>query len=84
MRRLPDGTIDFIGRNDGQVKIRGFRIELSEVESVIRMFEGIKDATVQSFDSPHGIHKEQKTGVYGSFGIRTYPCDTVKSEPEGK
>ena len=54
VRRLPDGTIDFIGRNDGQVKIRGFRIELSEVESVIRMFEGIKDATVQAFDSPSG------------------------------
>ena len=54
VRRLPDGTIDFIGRNDGQVKIRGFRIELSEVESVIRMYEGIKDATVQAFDSPSG------------------------------
>ena len=54
VRRLPDGTIDFIGRNDGQVKIRGFRIELSEVEGVIRMYEGIKDATVQAFDSPSG------------------------------
>ncbi len=54
VRRLPDGSIDFIGRNDGQVKIRGFRIELSEVESVIRMYEGIKDATVQAFDSPSG------------------------------
>jgi len=28
-----DGTIDFIGRNDGQVKVRGFRVEIGEVEA---------------------------------------------------
>ena len=54
VRMLPDGTIDFVGRNDGQVKIRGFRIELSEVEQIIRRFEGIKDATVQAFDEAGG------------------------------
>ena len=54
VRMLPDGVVDFIGRNDGQVKIRGFRIELSEVESIIRKFEGIKDATVQAFDEQGG------------------------------
>ena len=54
VRWLPNGTIDFIGRNDGQVKIRGFRIELTEVEGIIRMFEGIRDVTVQAFDSPSG------------------------------
>ena len=50
VRRLPDGTIDFIGRNDGQVKIRGFRIELAEVEGVIREYSGIRDVTVQAFE----------------------------------
>ncbi len=54
VRIMPDGTADFIGRNDGQVKVRGFRIELSEVESVIRKFPGIKDATVQAFDKKTG------------------------------
>ncbi|MCR5079503.1 MAG: amino acid adenylation domain-containing protein, partial [Bacilli bacterium] len=49
VRRLPNGAIDFIGRNDGQVKVRGFRIELSEVEAVIREYKGIKDVTVQAF-----------------------------------
>ncbi len=53
-RLMPDGSADFIGRNDGQVKIRGFRIELSEVEGVIRKFPGIKDATVQAFDEAGG------------------------------
>lgn len=47
-------VIDFVGRNDAQVKVRGFRIELTEVEAVIRDFPGVKDVTVQAFDSDSG------------------------------
>lgn len=54
VRLLSNGCIDYIGRNDSQVKVRGFRVELGEVESIIRRFPGIKDATVQSFDDPDG------------------------------
>ena len=54
VRFLTDDNIQFVGRRDGQVKIRGFRIELKEVESVIREFPGIKDATVQAFDEEGG------------------------------
>ncbi len=54
VRYLPDGNIQFVGRRDGQVKIRGFRIELKEVESIIREYPGIKDATVQAFDYENG------------------------------
>ena len=54
VRYLPDGNIQFVGRRDGQVKIRGFRIELKEVESVIREFPAVKDATVQAFDAEDG------------------------------
>ena len=50
VRLLPDGSYDFVGRNDGQVKVRGFRIELTEVEGVIREFPGIRDATVHAFE----------------------------------
>ena len=32
VRWLPDGNLEYIGRNDFQVKIRGFRIELGEIE----------------------------------------------------
>ena len=54
VRFLDDGNLQFIGRRDAQVKVRGFRIELTEVEEIVRRFEGIKDATVAAFDDPSG------------------------------
>ena len=54
VRYLPDGNLQFVGRRDSQVKIRGFRIELSEIEEIIREYEGIKDATVVALDNPSG------------------------------
>ncbi|MCB0640295.1 MAG: AMP-binding protein, partial [Phaeodactylibacter sp.] len=35
---LPDGNIDYLGRQDDQVKIRGYRIELGEIEHVLSQF----------------------------------------------
>ena len=32
-RWLPDGSVEYLGRNDFQVKVRGFRIELGEIEA---------------------------------------------------
>ena len=46
VRWLPDGNIEYIGRNDFQVKIRGYRIELGEIESVIARHESIAQACV--------------------------------------
>src|SRR5256714_9346729 len=42
-RWLPDGNIEYLGREDHQVKIRGLRIELGEIESTIRGYPGITD-----------------------------------------
>ncbi len=54
VRFMEDGKLQFIGRRDAQVKVRGFRVELTEVEEVIRRFDGIRDATVAAFDDPSG------------------------------
>jgi tyrocidine synthetase-3 len=45
-RTLPDGNIEYLGRNDDQVKIRGFRIELGEIEASLLRFPQIKEALV--------------------------------------
>ena len=82
VRLLPDGNVDYIGRRDGMVKVRGFRIELTEVERAIRAFKGIKDATVQAFDSPSGgkqiaayVVSDEKVDVRAleSFILQTKP-----------
>jgi amino acid adenylation domain-containing protein len=42
-RWLPDGNIEYLGREDFQVKIRGLRIELGEIENTVRGFPGVAD-----------------------------------------
>ncbi|HEX3398966.1 MAG TPA: amino acid adenylation domain-containing protein, partial [Acetobacteraceae bacterium] len=52
-RWLPDGTIEFLGRNDFQVKIRGFRIELGEIEARLAEHAQVREAVVVACeDSP--------------------------------
>ena len=45
-RWRPDGSIEYLGRNDNQIKIRGFRIELGEIEAQLIRHPRIKDAVV--------------------------------------
>jgi len=46
VRRMPDGTIEFLGRLDHQVKLRGFRIELGEIETALARYPGVREAVV--------------------------------------
>ena len=45
-RWLPEGTIEWLGRNDDQVKIRGHRIELGEVKNALLRHPLVKAAAV--------------------------------------
>ena len=45
-RWLPDGTVEFLGRNDHQVKLRGFRIELGEIENALGEHPSVREAVV--------------------------------------
>ncbi|WP_130908985.1 non-ribosomal peptide synthetase, partial [Pseudomonas antarctica] len=45
-RWLPDGNIEYLGRNDDQVKVRGVRVELGEIESRLAALDGIGEAVV--------------------------------------
>ncbi|MCL5071892.1 MAG: phosphopantetheine-binding protein, partial [Actinobacteria bacterium] len=50
VRWLPNGDIEYIGRNDFQVKIRGFRIEIGEIESSLSKCPGIGQCIVRASD----------------------------------
>ncbi|MEO1560282.1 MAG: amino acid adenylation domain-containing protein, partial [Cyanobacteria bacterium J06632_19] len=45
-RYLPDGSIEFLGREDFQVKVNGYRIELGEIETALLKNPLIQDTVV--------------------------------------
>jgi acyl-CoA synthetase (AMP-forming)/AMP-acid ligase II len=45
-RFLPDGELEYLGRDDAQVKIQGFRIELGEIEAAIMAHGQVREARV--------------------------------------
>jgi len=60
-RWRPDGSIEYLGRNDTQVKIRGFRIELEEIEAQLSRHTSIKEAVVIAREEESG---EKRLVVY--------------------
>jgi tyrocidine synthetase III len=53
-RRLPDGSIELLGRMDLQVKIRGYRIEPAEIENRLLEHHAIKEAVVVEVGKKRG------------------------------
>lgn len=53
-RYWPDGTIEFLGREDRQVQIQGFRVEPGEVEAAVRSHPSVGECVVTTAGSPDG------------------------------
>src|SRR6185312_8901157 len=53
-RFLPDGTIEFLGREDFQVKVQGYRIELGEIESVLSRHAAVRSCVVAALGEAQG------------------------------
>jgi amino acid adenylation domain-containing protein len=56
-RYLPDGNLEFLGREDFQVKINGFRVELGEIEATLLAHEQVTGAVVTAVDAPGGAKR---------------------------
>ena len=71
-RYLPDGNIEFLGRNDHQVKIRGFRIELGEIEARLAEHPQVREAVV--------VAREAADGDISGWSPTTPPSPTPSSK----
>ncbi|WP_437616684.1 amino acid adenylation domain-containing protein [Sorangium sp. So ce834] len=53
-RTLPNGEIEFLGRQDQQVKINGYRVELGEIEAVLQRCPGVRACAVAAPEAARG------------------------------
>ena len=53
VRRLADGSMEFLGRLDHQVKIRGHRVELGEIEAVLARHPDVTQCAVIASENPN-------------------------------
>ncbi|MFF5438906.1 amino acid adenylation domain-containing protein [Streptomyces achromogenes] len=53
---LPDGTLEYSGRQDRQIKIRGYRIELGEIESALASHPKVLEAAADVRGGGDGRH----------------------------
>ncbi|MBB5113495.1 non-ribosomal peptide synthetase [Micromonospora echinospora] len=58
-RRLPDGTLVYLGRGDRMVKIRGYRVELGEIEAHLAALPGVAHAAVVARRGASGAGEQE-------------------------
>ena len=76
-RWLPDGIIEFMGRNDHQVKLRGYRIELGEIESQLEHIESVNQALVLALGSEE--NKQLIAYLNGDEALETTKIKSILS-----
>jgi amino acid adenylation domain-containing protein/non-ribosomal peptide synthase protein (TIGR01720 family) len=70
-RYLPDGTIEFLGRQDNQVKINGYRIELGEIEATLTRHPAVKDTIVTATNNHLTAYTTTESGSAGDPAVVT-------------
>ncbi len=53
-RYLPNGPLEFLGRNDDQVKVHGYRIELGEIEAALGEHDAVLESAVVVHENASG------------------------------
>ncbi|WP_029573690.1 condensation domain-containing protein, partial [Pseudomonas syringae] len=82
-RYLPDGNIEYLGRNDDQVKIRGFRIELGEIDARLAKYPAIHEAVVTAREDVPG--DKRLVAYYTlSTGHASVDIDSLRSHLQEK
>ena len=76
VRWLPDGNLQFFGRNDHQVKMHGYRVELTGIEAILMKVTEINQAVVVV---KKGHFKERYLRAYLVFGEKKAPLNEIKS-----
>lgn len=76
VRWLPDGNLQFFGRNDHQVKMHGYRVELTGIEAILMKITEIQQAVVVV---KKGHFKERYLRAYLVFGEEKIPLNEIKS-----
>ena len=66
-RRLPNGEVEYLGRNDFQLKLNGIRIEPGEIETVVGQFPGVKQCIVQARESKKTSDSEGAKFLVGYY-----------------
>jgi amino acid adenylation domain-containing protein len=82
-RWLPDGNIEYLGRNDFQVKIRGYRIELGEIEARLTLYPGVEHALVLAREDQAGDQRLVAYYVTSSGSFHAPEVETLRLHLSG-
>ncbi len=92
-RYLPDGNIEFLGREDFQVKIGGHRVELGEIETHLLKHEAVQkvivsavgetnhDKQLVAYIIPTETTSETETSDGVNEAVQTAESDNVLTDP---